>query len=66
MFSNSSIKAGSVAFYILNTLKYTRKKIFKFKLEDSEYMFIELIVTPRKALVIGLIDWHPTNNFAQF
>ena len=50
MFSNSSTKAGKVAFYILNSLKYTKRKDLEFKSEDSENIFIELNVTPRKPL----------------
>ena len=66
MFSNSSTKAGKVAFYILNSLKYTKRKDLEFKSEDSENIFIELNVTPRKPLVIGLIYTLSTNNFTQF
>ena len=65
-FQISSTKTGGVAFYIPNFLKYTKKEDLELKSEDFENIFIELNITPRKALVIGLIYRHLTNNFTQF
>ena len=38
--SNSSTNAGGVAFYVLNTLQYTRRQDFEFKSCDSENILL--------------------------
>ena len=66
IFSNSSTNAGGAAIYVLNTLKYTRREDLEFKTDDSENIFIEINVTNRKAIVIGLVYRHPSSDFTAF
>ena len=67
IFLNSSTNAGGVAFYILNTLKYTRREDLEFKTEDSENIFDdEINVTKQKAIIVGLVYTYPTSNINEF
>ena len=66
MCCNSSTNAGGVAFYILNSLKFNRRKDLEFNSDDSENLFIEVNLTKSKVFIIGVIYRHPTCSLKKF
>ena len=45
---SSSTNAGGVAFYMLNTLQFTRRHDLEFKTDDTENVFVEVKINTRK------------------
>ena len=66
LFSHSSTNAGGVGLYVRSDLISIRRQDLEFDSNESENLFVEIQLTSKKVVVIGVLYRHPASNFSKF
>ena len=66
LFSLSSTNAGGVGLYVRSDLMGIRRQDLDFDSNESENLFVEIKLTSKKVVVIGVLYRYPASNFSKF